>query len=255
MDMLREAEAKERAMADKSRVAAETKAVELLEEKNSYRQELDHYRKQCETINESKMALEKEAILLRAKLESMQGSQEELERLRRQQIVMFDENAKHRTEYAELNAANKELVFQKERYKEEVGRIQAELEAERKSLAEYRLRNEKQLNELRTASDEQRDEYRQRIESLQEELRRKSREREEMKQKCKTYASIVDRLRAKMRSLDTRMAELQQQEDDKVPLKLYKQLKKQYKLLKHSQRPPFPATTGHPLTLASHPTR
>uniref|UniRef100_T1KKN0 Uncharacterized protein n=2 Tax=Tetranychus urticae TaxID=32264 RepID=T1KKN0_TETUR len=214
------------------KVSLEQRIVELNEEKSSLKQELDNFKRLLETNGELRMNLEKEVMLLKAKIESYQSFQEEIDRLRRNQANCAEELDKVRDELVTASAMKKDLTIQLQRSEEEYNRVKMILDEERREVFEYKVESDKIVNKLKSCLEEERNEMKIRLDNLNDECKRKHKEREEMKVKCKQYASLVEKLQVEVKSLKDQVEQLEKLSKEMVPLKVYKELKRQYKELK-----------------------
>ncbi|RWS02764.1 hypothetical protein B4U79_11004 [Dinothrombium tinctorium] len=217
---------------ERDKATLEVRLKEANEDKTKLKDEIEQMKRQIETAMELRLSIEKDSLVLRAKVDALQSNQEELEKLRRQHSILQEEMSKLRGEHSEATAINRELVRQKDRYKEEYNRLKHELDEERKTLSEFRIMSENNLKRLRDCLDEERNEMREKLISLQEEVKQKKKEREEMKGKCKEYAAICEKLQIKLKEVKRTEEERMK---ESIPLETHNNLKKQYKELKKKQ--------------------
>lgn len=67
------------------------------------------------------------------------------------------------------------------------------------------------------------------FEQIHDEYRQKHHDREEMKMRCKKYASLIEKLQTKIKNLEEKIKEHESFKIDSVPLEVHKELKKQFK--------------------------
>lgn len=210
----------------------ENRIAETNEEKNRLKNELDNCKRLLDSNCETRMNLEKEVMISKAKLESFQSFQDEVDRLRRNQVNCLEELDKVRSELTTVSAINKDLTVQLTRSESEYNRIKIILEEERKETVRIKVENDEMISKLRVNLDEERNQLRMKIDDLNCEIRKKHKEREEIKLKCKQYQNLVEKLQLKVKSLEDNLTTIKQSTDEMVPIKAYKELKKQYKDLK-----------------------
>lgn len=180
------------------RSSLEGRVRETQEDKTKLKDEIDHLKKQLESNADLKLSSERDLLILRAKLESYQPNIEELDKLRRQHVVLHDELNKIKSENAENLAINRELTRQKERYKEEYERIREDLEEERKQLNDFKMQSEKSLAKLKNCLEDERSEWREQISTYERELLKREKEKDEARMKYKQYANIAEKLQDKL---------------------------------------------------------
>jgi chromosome segregation ATPase len=217
----------------------------MKEEKDKLKEEIEQLKRQIENNSELRLNVERDSMILRAKVESYQINIEELEKLRRQHISLHDELNKLKSENSEYSSLNKELVRQKDQYKEEFVRIKDTLDNERKHLEEFKVQSEKNLIKLKNCIEEERYDFRDKLLSLEREVLKCKKDKDETKAKYRQYASIADKLQSKLEE----MKEQHKFETKKhtkssqplvgtvgtVPLEIHNQLKKELKLMKKKQ--------------------
>lgn len=164
------------------------------EEKRKLREDADTLKRQLDSSLGDRMALEKELLMARARLESLSTNAEELERLRRVHTTLQDDLSKVKGDHSEQASLNKELLRQAHRHKDDYQRLKACLEDERKELLEFKVSSEKNLVRLRTAIEEERAEHRTKVTALEDELARKRREKDDLKVKCRAALERIERL-------------------------------------------------------------
>lgn len=222
----------------------------MKEEKSKLKEEIQQMRRQIENMSELRLSVERDSMVLRAKVESYQINMEELEKLRRQHIQLHDVLNKLKSENTEYSALNRELIRQREQYKSDYQRIKDMLEEERKELNEFKALSDKSVVKLKNCIEEERHDFRDKLLSLEREVLRYKKEKEELREKYKQYVSIADKLQTKLNE----MKEKQQQKELKkfesihpkssqamaslptVSAETHNQLKKELKNMKKKQK-------------------
>jgi len=211
----------------------------MREEKLKLKEEMEQMKRQIENNSELRMTVERDAMILRAKVESYEINIEELDKLRRQHILLHDEVNKLKSDNSELNAINKELIRQREVYKSDFDRLKQTLDSERKQLEEFKVHSEKSLSKLRQCIEEERYDYRDKLMSLEREVIRCKKEKDENKAK---YNHIIDKLENKLSLIkDSKhySKTINNTPTQPIPLTVsvddHKQLKKELKLMKKKQ--------------------
>lgn len=206
------------------------KLKEAKEERHKLKDEMNQLKRQIENNYELRMGLEKDLLILRAKVESHQSNIEELDKLRRQHLSLHDELNKLRSENAEYLAMNRELVRQRERYKDDFERMKLELDEERKQISQFKIQSEKHLNKLKNCIEEERTEMREKLSIVEKDAFKWKKERDEAKFKYKQYASLTEKLQNKLILLDDQISN-----KTSIPVEVHKEMKKQLKSLKKKQ--------------------
>jgi chromosome segregation ATPase len=218
----------------------------MREEKEKLKEQIEQLKRQIENNSELRLNVERDSMILRAKVESYQINIEELEKLRRQHISLHDELNKLKSENTECSALNKELLRQRDQYKEEFVRIKETLDNERKHLEEFKVQSEKNLIKLKNCIEEERYDFRDKLLSLEREVLKCKKEKDETKAKYRQYASIADKLQSKLedmkeqQKIETKKQTTHQNKSSQplvgtVPLEVHNQLKKELKLMKKKQ--------------------
>jgi chromosome segregation ATPase len=216
----------------------------MREEKQKLKEEIEQLKRQIENNSELRLNVERDSMILRAKVESYQINIEELEKLRRQHISLHDELNKLKSENSQYSALNKELIRQRDQYKEEFITIKDTLDNERKHLEEFKAQSEKNLIKLKNCIEEERYDFRDKLLSLEREVLKCKKEKDEMKAKYRQYASIADKLQSKLEEMkdkfETKRQTTHQNKSSQplvgtVPLEVHNQLKKELKLMKKKQ--------------------
>lgn len=149
--------------------------------------EVDKLRRQAESQNSSKNVLERELIMLQAKLESQAESIEEFEKMRRQHGLLHEELNRLRSESYDLAAANKELTRVNTNSREELARMKVELmeamNRERQNSDELKVAQLCELTKLNRRFEEERADLREKVVALE-------REKAKMKVSAKSGAEI-----------------------------------------------------------------
>lgn len=204
----------------------------MSEDRARLKQELDKVRSSLEQNIERSMSLEKDNVLLQARVETLLSQQEEMTALKRERKSLIDDMSKLKEDLAEVNVINKDLSVQRDRAQEDFSVIKGQLEAERKELLDFKAERDRDFLRLRKLVDDERDEVRQKFDHLQEDYRRKYQDREEMKIRCKQNVALVEKLQSKIKNLEAKVQELEKVEAESVSSKVHKDLKKHYKELK-----------------------
>ena len=183
----------------------ESALKESLHDKQLLKSEIDKLRRQLGSQNDSKLSFEHELMIVRAKVESQAETIEDLEKIRRQHVVLHEEVNRFRSECYDLVAANKELSRIGENTKEELLRMKELLEQERRNAEEARISSEKIVTKMTRRFDEERLELRDKVSALEREntkLRVGAQSGVEVRQglneynrlRAKQYSKIADRL-------------------------------------------------------------
>lgn len=185
----------------------------MLTEKQNLKAQIEKLRKQIDLFNEKRLNQEREEMLLRTRLDSQTISIEELEKVRRQHVVLHEEVNRLRSEAFDSSASNKELSRMIQNNKEEYNRLKDQLDEERRNSEELKIANEKCLTKMTRRYDEERDELRKKIGQLEAENDRlKARLKQtpdycknddHSKMRAKQYMRIADRLNAVLEQLKT----------------------------------------------------
>lgn len=219
----------------------------MKEKRIALKEEIEQLKKQIENNSDLRLTVERDSMILRAKVESYQINIEELEKLRRQHNSLHEEVNKLKSENAESSALNKELIRQREQYKVDYNRIKETLDDERKQLEEFKVQSEKNLLKLRNCIEEERYDFRDKLLSLEREVLKCKKDKDETKAKYKQYVSIADKLQTKLNEMkeqqqkyETRKQSTHQNKSSQpivgtVSAEVHNQLKKELKLMKKKQ--------------------
>ena len=199
-------------------------------------------RRQIENLSELRLTVERDAMILRAKVETYQINMEELDKLRRQHNQLHDHLNKLKSENMEYSALNKELVRQREQYKCDYQRIKDTLEEERKHLEEFKILSDKNLLKLRNCIEEERYDFKDKLLSLERDVIKCKKEKEELRDKYRQYVAIADKLQTKLNEMkektkpeSSHQKSSQVMASANVSAESYNQLKKELKLMKRRQ--------------------
>ena len=199
-------------------------------------------RRQIENLSELRLTVERDSMILRAKVESYQLNMEELDKLRRQHNQLHDHLNKLKSENMEYSALNKELIRQREQYKNDYQKIKDVLEEERKQLDEFKVLSDKNLLKLRNCIEEERFDFKDKLLCLERDVIKCKKEKEEFRDKYRQYYSIADKLQTKLNEFkDKPKPESSHQKSSQlmasaiVSAESYNQLKKELKLMKKKQ--------------------
>ena len=199
-------------------------------------------RRQIENLSELRLSVERDSMILRAKVESYQINMEELDKLRRQHNQLHDLMNKLKSENMEYSALNKELVRQREQYKSDYQRLKDALEEERKQLDEFKVLSDKNILKLRNCIEEERFDFKDKLLALERDVIKCKKEKEEFRDKYKQYVSIADKLQTKLNDMkDKQKQESSHQKSSQamasanVSVENYNQLRKELKLMKKRQ--------------------
>ncbi|XP_074596100.1 uncharacterized protein LOC141851270 isoform X2 [Brevipalpus obovatus] len=184
------------------KLSLESQIDEISEDRARLKQELDKMRASLEQNIERSMSLEKDNVLLQAKVETLLSQQEEMTALRKERKSLLDDMSKLKENLAGVNVINKDLIVQRDRAQEDYSVLKSQLEAERKELQDFKVERDRDFLRLRKLIDDERDEVRQKFDHLQEDYRRKHQDREEMKIRCKQNVALVEKLQSKVKNLE-----------------------------------------------------
>lgn len=214
------------------RLALESRINCLMEERDRLKDEIDKLRQNLEKNSLTTIELQEKSMILEFKLKTSQCYYDEAEKLRKEGNLLSEEMSKLKNELSTVKAINGDLSAQRDRYLQECDRLRGLLENEQKDRNEAANESEKKLIYLRKLVDHERDEMRNKFEQIHDEYRRKHQDREEMKMRCKKYANLIEKLQTKIKCLEEKIKEHEKFEFDCVPLKVHKDVKKQFKDLK-----------------------
>lgn len=230
-----------------NRTSLQTKLKDSKEEKAKLKEEIQQLRRQIENLSELRLSVERDSMIMRAKVESYQVSMDELDKLRREHTILHDDLIKLKSENTEFAALNKELVRQREQYKSDYERIKETLDEERKHIDEYKHMSDKNMVKLRNCIEEEKFDLRDRLLNLERDVMKCRKEKEELKEKYKQYVIIAEKLQTKLNDIKERH-KLERHESshhkpsqgmasvDNLSPESYSQMRKELKLLKRRQK-------------------
>ncbi|CAG2119823.1 unnamed protein product, partial [Medioppia subpectinata] len=241
MTEIRQQEFDKRSAVEHEKNSIQSKLKDLKEEKSKLKEEIQQMRRQIENMSELRLSVERDSMILRAKVESNQISIVELDKLRKQHNHLHDSLNKLKSENTEYAALNKELVRQREHYKNDFQRIKDTLDEERKQLDEFKVLSDKNVLKLRNCIDEERTDFRDKLLSLERDVIKCKKERDELRTKYNKYVTIAEKLQTKlMESKDKQKPEPSHYRSSHgmaptVSADAHNQLKKELKIMKRRQ--------------------
>ena len=228
----------------------QTKLKDLKEEKVRLKEEIQQLRRQIENLSELRLSVERDSMMMRAKVESYQINMDELDKLRREQNNLHDNLIKLKSENTEFAALNKELVRQREQYKSDYERIKESLEEERKHMDEFKHMSDKNVVKLRNCIEEEKFDLRDRLLNLERDVIKCRKEKEDIKEKYKQYVMIAEKLQKKLKEIKERhkldkhdhesshhkSSQVMATAEDNLSPESYTYMRKELKLLKRRQK-------------------
>lgn len=127
---------------------------------------------QMETWNHEKLAIEREKMLLKVNVETQAKTIEELEKIRRQHVLLHEDTTRLRSEFYDLQANNRELARIEQNAREEVAKTKEIVENERRNREELVIAHEKAIARLTRRFDDERAELIRKIVTLERENNR-----------------------------------------------------------------------------------
>ncbi|XP_054167560.1 centrosomal protein of 83 kDa-like [Oppia nitens] len=244
MTEIRQQEFDRRCAIEQEKNSMHSKIKDLKEEKTKLKEEIQQMKRQIENMSELRLSVERESMMLRAKIESHQLNIEELDKLRRQHIQLHDNLNKQKSENTEYSALNKDLIRQRDQYKSDYQRIKDILDEERKHLEEFKILSDKNVVKLKNCIEEERYDFKDKLLGLERDVIKIKKERDELRTKYSKYLTIAEKLQSKL--LETKEKEKQKTLESShrksshgmagvVSADAHNQLKKELKLLKKKQ--------------------
>lgn len=150
----------------------EAKVVGLESQVHSSEAEMKNIRKDMEKWSHDKLVIEREKMLLKVKVETQAKTIEELEKIKRQHVMLHEEATRLRSEFYDLQANNRELARLQQIARDEVSKAKETADNERRHREEMIISHEKAISRLSRRFDEERTELIEKITTLDRENNR-----------------------------------------------------------------------------------